>query len=218
MTPPSSLARAAKPRQSQEERRQQTQGSVLDACIEVLLDRGFSGLTTTEVAARAGVSRGALAHYFRTRDALVIGAMEHAMEQGTSQSLANAERARDTDDPVRAFIDDAEQFFLHKSYVAMMELVLAARTHPLFGKAFYDVVQEWRGNINTIWLKAFADVGIPRERAWQILHLTNNILRGLAQTSIWERDEREVEAIRQSWRTLVQEQLTPATTGRRAAD
>lgn len=218
MSQPTPVARPAKTRRSQEERRRQTQGSVLDACVEVLLDQGFSGLTTTEVAARAGVSRGALAHYFRTREDLIIGAMEHAMEQGTSISLANAEQARNTDDPVRAFIGDAEQFFLHRSYVAMMELVLASRTHPVFGKAFYDLVEVWRGNVNAIWLEAFADVGIPRKQAWTILHLTNNMLRGLALTAIWSRDKQEVEAIRKLWRKLVREQLAPAAPGRRAAE
>ncbi len=212
------LARPPKSRRSQEERRRQTQASVLDACVEVLLDRGFSGLTTTEVAARAGVSRGALAHYFRTRDDLVIGAMEHAMELGNRTSLANAERARHTDDPIRAFIDDAERFFLDTSYVAMMQLVLASRTHTVFGKAFYDLVTEWRANINDIWLETFADVGIPREQSWQILHFTNNMLRGLALTSMWNRDKQEVEAIRKSWRKLVHEELAPMARAGSAAE
>jgi hypothetical protein len=49
---------AAKPRRIQEERSAATRKALLDATIDCLAEDGYAALTTTKVAARAGVSRG----------------------------------------------------------------------------------------------------------------------------------------------------------------
>ena len=51
------------------------------ATIDCLVERGWAGTTTTEVAERAGVSRGAQLHHFPTRVALVTSAVRHLAEQ-----------------------------------------------------------------------------------------------------------------------------------------
>ena len=64
-------------RRTQAERSAKTQARVLDAAIEVLLEGGYSKLSTTRVAERASVSRGALLHQYPTKEALVVAAVEH---------------------------------------------------------------------------------------------------------------------------------------------
>ena len=62
--------RAATP---QQERSRATQARLLEATVECLVEHGWSGTTTTVVAERAGVSRGAQLHHYPTRAALVTG-------------------------------------------------------------------------------------------------------------------------------------------------
>ena len=50
---------------------------LLEAAISCLNERGYTGTTTTEIAGRAGVSRGAQVHHFRHKEELVIGALDH---------------------------------------------------------------------------------------------------------------------------------------------
>ena len=64
-------------RRTQAERRAATRKALLDATIDVLVDRGYAGLTTTLVCERAGVTRGAQAHYFATKADLVVQALSH---------------------------------------------------------------------------------------------------------------------------------------------
>ena len=72
------MGASSKPlRRSQDERTAQTRARVLDAVLGCLVERGYAGTTTTAVAARAGVSRGAQLHHYRTRAALVAAAVEH---------------------------------------------------------------------------------------------------------------------------------------------
>jgi AcrR family transcriptional regulator len=58
---------------------------------------GWSGTTTTVIAGRAGVSRGAQLHHYPTRIELVIAAVEHLTERRPAVFLFN----------FRSNIDDA---------------------------------------------------------------------------------------------------------------
>ena len=54
---------------------------LMDATVELLVEKGFSGTTTTLVSERAGVSRGAQLHHFPTKNDLVVAAVTHLTER-----------------------------------------------------------------------------------------------------------------------------------------
>ena len=64
----------------QEERTRAMRLRLLEATVECLVERGFSGTSTTLVSERAGVSRGAQLHHFPTKNDLVVAAVEHLTE------------------------------------------------------------------------------------------------------------------------------------------
>ncbi|MEU9120349.1 TetR/AcrR family transcriptional regulator [Streptomyces sp. NPDC048506] len=72
-------ARGARP--PQQERSRATRLKLLEAAISCLAERGWSGSTVSVVAERAGVSRGAAQHHFRTREDLFTAAVEHVAEK-----------------------------------------------------------------------------------------------------------------------------------------
>ena len=49
---------------------------LMDATVDLLVERGFSGTSTTLVSERAGVSRGAQLHHFPTKNDLVVAAVK----------------------------------------------------------------------------------------------------------------------------------------------
>ncbi|MGD1058581.1 MAG: TetR family transcriptional regulator [Solirubrobacteraceae bacterium] len=79
------------PRRSQAERSAATRDALLDATIACLVEDGYANTTTSRVAERAGVSRGAHLHHFQTRQALVAAAMERLAERRGAELLAAAE-------------------------------------------------------------------------------------------------------------------------------
>ncbi len=79
------------PRRSQAERSAATRDALLDATIACLVEDGYAKTTTSRVAERAGVSRGAHLHHFQTRQALVAAAMERLAERRGAELLAAAE-------------------------------------------------------------------------------------------------------------------------------
>ena len=79
----------------QEERTRAMRARLLEATVELLVERGFSGTSTTLVSERAGVSRGAQLHHFPTKNDLVVAAVEHLTEVRGAE-LASAARALPT--------------------------------------------------------------------------------------------------------------------------
>ena len=106
------------------------------ATLELLRERGYSGLTTKEVAARAGFSNGALMHHFSTKADLVIAAGAHIYEQHieSGRKIANSAAARK--DPLKAFIADCEDVYLGAAFIPTTEMMVAARSDPLMNAPF----------------------------------------------------------------------------------
>src|SRR5215211_8312953 len=58
-----------------------TRVRILEAAMDCLVEKGYAGLSTTEVTARARVSRGAMHHHFPSRIALVTALIEFTCYQ-----------------------------------------------------------------------------------------------------------------------------------------
>ncbi|AIA05329.1 TetR/AcrR family transcriptional regulator [Streptomyces noursei] len=78
------LTPARRPKEPQQERSRATRLKLLEAAVACLAERGWSGSTVSVVAERAGVSRGAAQHHFRTREDLFTAAVEHVAEKRRS--------------------------------------------------------------------------------------------------------------------------------------
>ncbi|WP_308166129.1 MULTISPECIES: TetR/AcrR family transcriptional regulator [Actinomadura] len=115
-------------RRTQEERRSRTQARLLDATMDCLVDLGWSGTSTTEVARRAGVSRGAQQHHYPTKMVLVAAALEHLLEaQRLAYERAFAVLPAERRD-VAGALDLLWEVFRDKPAKALTELAVAART------------------------------------------------------------------------------------------
>ncbi|XRQ12793.1 TetR/AcrR family transcriptional regulator [Actinomadura welshii] len=115
-------------RRTQQERRSRTQARLLEATMECLVDLGWSGTSTTEVARRAGVSRGAQQHHYPTKMVLVAAALEHLLEAQrlayeTAFAVLPPERRN-----VSSALDLLWEVFRGRPAKALMELAVAART------------------------------------------------------------------------------------------
>ncbi len=115
-------------RRTQEERRSRTRARLLDATMECLVDLGWSGTSTTEVARRAGVSRGAQQHHYPTKMILVAAALEHLLEaQRLAYEAAFAVLPQERRN-VSGALDLLWEVFRGRPARALMELAVAART------------------------------------------------------------------------------------------
>lgn len=206
-------AHGRRPKRTQEERRRSTQESVLNAAMEVLIEVGFARFTTAEVAARAGVSRGAQMNYFRTRDDLILATGRSTLAKAQQEALAIAERSMAARNTLESFLRDAERFFLGKHYTAMMEVTVAARTDPALAREIGSLLAEYRRTLNKIWIDAFCRAGYERGKAEELVKLTNHIYRGMALTAVWAGSREEDRRLRRLWAAKAK-QLLKSQAGR----
>lgn len=121
--------RARARRRTQAERRATTRGALLDATIEVLVDHGYAGLTTTLVCERAGVTRGAQAHYFATKAELVVEALSHLTDKLVDELVSRPPGvASDLAGQYELLLDRLWEIFSGPVSFAQLELITAART------------------------------------------------------------------------------------------
>jgi AcrR family transcriptional regulator len=127
---PTTTAKPVSTRRSQAERSASTREALLDATIACLVDDGYANTTTTRVAERAGVSRGAHLHHFQTRQALLAAAMEHLAERRGEQLLAAAEKLTEGPGRLAASLDLLWSSYASPLYQAALDLWTHARTDP----------------------------------------------------------------------------------------
>ena len=169
--------RPAKARRSQEQRRQDTQERVLKAALDILAEEGYGRFTTTAVAARAGVSRGAQENYFRTKTDLIAAALQ-------------------------LFLDDGRAFFLSRSYRAMIELALAGRSEPALSRIHRAAFVKFRKDLDRVWTHTLCDAGLPRPLVEEFVELTVYLLRGLALTELILPQRISPAAVMRKWHAL----------------
>jgi AcrR family transcriptional regulator len=200
-------------RRTQQERRQRTQELVLDAAIELLFERGYVNFTTADVAERAGVSRGAQNHYFRTKNDLVLSACRRSMAIAIKNAKSTAAEARGSSDVLNYFIDQSQRFFLTPAYIATIDLLVAARTDLALSKDYNQLISNTREEIDAIWMSVFDEAGISRDQAFILISLTHNLMRGMAISSLWGTNPAVNHRLIDQWRHLVLQKAKPAKGG-----
>jgi AcrR family transcriptional regulator len=77
--------------------REQTRERVLDAAARVFANRGFAAASLDDVAAAAGLTKGAIYSNFRGKDELILALMEQRIVARTSAAADAFARAADAD-------------------------------------------------------------------------------------------------------------------------
>ncbi|HEY7608767.1 MAG TPA: helix-turn-helix domain-containing protein [Alphaproteobacteria bacterium] len=172
-------------RRTQEERSAETRRRLLNATIDLLIERGYARLTTADIARRAGVSNGARVHHFPTKEALVVAANKQAyadaIELGT-------QRARASKNPVRDLIEDLFSLYFGRFFLGSLDSVIAARTDRRLARHLHPIVAHYHAAMRAAWTKALRDAGYGTAEADEIYDIILGQVRGMALTSAWRPD------------------------------
>jgi AcrR family transcriptional regulator len=124
-------AQSASGRVPQEERTRAMRARLLEATVELLVEKGFAGTSTTLVSERAGVSRGAQLHHFPTKNDLVVAAVEHLTVVRGAELAAAAAKLPTGVRRTRAVLQMLGDHFTSPVFTAALELWVAGETHRL---------------------------------------------------------------------------------------
>src|SRR5579859_6742545 len=145
-------------RRSQAQRSAATREALLDATIACLVEDGYANTTTSRVAERAGVSRGAHLHHFQTRNALVAAAMERLAERRGEVLLAAAERLPEGRERLVQGLDLLWTGYASPLYQAALDLWSHARTDPELRERLVPVERRLDRETLQVTRQLFADL------------------------------------------------------------
>ncbi|MCB5364190.1 TetR/AcrR family transcriptional regulator [Pusillimonas sp. CC-YST705] len=196
-------------RRKQEDRSRDARERLLGATIEILLKRGYSGLTTKEVAKTAGMSNGALMHHYATKAELVIAATKAVYDEWILRGQRIARTPGAVENPLEGFISDSTSVYFDWPYIAALEVVMVARTDEALMEHIVPVMQHYRETTNDLWREVFVQAGYTESDADTILNLTLNIVRGMGINRTWKRDDARYQALLSDWVQIVNQQYKP---------
>ena len=130
-------------------------GRLLDATVDCLARLGYAGTTTTEIAKRARVSRGAQLHHYPRKEDLVIASVEHVFRLRLEEfGKAFASVPIDTDRRPVA-VELLWKMFQGPVFHAWLELVVAARTDKALREALSEMNERFQGDIRVYFKEIF---------------------------------------------------------------
>jgi AcrR family transcriptional regulator len=130
-------------RRTQAERTAETRRALMDATLDALVESGFKGTTTTEVARRAGVSVGALQGHFPTKTELLTAAVEYSLDRRVEEFGVLMAGLDPSADKLDEAIDLLWSMFSGPTFTAWHELWVAARTDPDLAPAVIDTDRQF---------------------------------------------------------------------------
>lgn len=186
------------PRRSQEERSSQTRLRLCQAAVELLAEIGYERLTTALIAQRAEVSKGAQAYHFPSKDDMLVAAFQHLLDgwQARREDFRRRHPGKATVEQLLRYL--WRDVFGRADYVASVEMMLAARHHPVLRQRLQDVLATWTVARDDIFrqLVPLDDQGGQRAT---FLELNFCMLRGLALFGGLNADPALEERVLQMW-------------------
>lgn len=155
----------------------QTRAKLIEATIRCIVRLGYANTTTPQVAAEAGLSRGAMLHHFENGAALIKAAIVELHEK----RLRAFRRAADTEEHdtvtlVRTYWKQVQK----PAFIAFHELALAARSSPDLARILQPLQVEFRERFNQQAVQLFPEWEADRQSFRLAMALSQTMLEGLA--------------------------------------
>ncbi len=176
-------------RKPQQERSSATRRKLVRATIDLLRERGYAGVTTPDIADRAGVSRGALQYHFAGKEEIYFAAiqeisawMDDEMKMSLFAGLPIPER-------VDRVVDQHWAVFGSDDYIAVLEIRLYERFNDWLHQNMKTQLNKVTEVRDLEWVRLFADSPADTATVVRLRGMVLDLLRGFALRKIQEGPE-----------------------------
>ena len=175
------------PQSLQEKKSKSTRNLILDSAIECLYEEGYSSTSTALIAAKAGLSRGAMMHHYPTRIDLIKALIEHLNKKRKkvfSQLIAVIPETKRYEQ--KASLEAYWKLLISKENIAFQELRNAARTDNQYSKMLLKATRENREERKKFLLTLFPEWKNKPDKFDLAMDLTQFLMEGMAMHQINE--------------------------------
>ena len=200
-----------KPARTQEERTAATRDRLIDATLDLLLTKGYAGTTTVDIAARAGLTRGALSHHYAGKDELVVEAFDRHLTLVGADIRTYAGLVRAGSLSLSDFIDRVWTIMSGRFFMLTLEEITAARHNDYLRVQLMKRTQQFHEQLDAIWRHFFAGTGLDAMEIEVMLNATLCLLRGMGVQTVLRDDPVYYRRLLRFWKTILAEKMTAPT-------
>lgn len=174
----------------QAEKSQGTRSQILEATLQCLVDLGYTQTTTEKIAQKAGVSRGAMTHHFKSRADVFNAAAEYITDLRAAEYEDAVRRIKlppantPTFDSMLDTLTCLQKYYYDRpSFTALQELQRGARTDPDLQAVMQPLEQALDDRKSAAMLKRFPFWADYPEASEVLRDLFFHSLKGVAVNS-----------------------------------
>ncbi|MBU2515706.1 TetR/AcrR family transcriptional regulator [bacterium] len=118
---------------------------ILEAALAAISTKGYANVTMDDICAASKLSKGGLAHYFKSKNELFMAAFEEFFKRIFERSQKIMESYADPIDKVLSFdwLYDANDPDAFLGYPILFDCISIAIHQPEYGKLYHDWVGNW---------------------------------------------------------------------------
>ena len=185
-------------REPQQDRSRATRLRVLESAVDCLAEVGWAGSTVSVIAERARISRGALQHYFPTREELFAAAFAHVAEGRLAQVEREADRLGSTPERTEAVLTMLSGLYAGPLFRAALQLHSAAAADESLRPVVARSEARVNAEVHRVALALLAvDESLPGVR--ELVQGSLDLIRGLALADVLTDDSRRRSRVLRQW-------------------
>ncbi|MFD9890295.1 TetR/AcrR family transcriptional regulator [Amycolatopsis sp. NPDC058986] len=194
------------PREPQQERSRTTRRRLVEAAVDCLAERGWNGVTVGVIAERAGVSRGAAQHHFRTREDLVAAAVEMLGEAQIDELRAQAADVPEGASRFQHVVDMVLNIYTGTMFRAALQLWVVASTDASLRATLVPLEARVGREAHRVTVELLG-VDESRPGVRELVQATLDLGRGLGLANLLTDDTRRRRRVAREWAHTLEEKL-----------
>ena len=152
-----------------------TEDIILEAAVEVFLDKGYDGARMQEIANQAGINKALLHYYFRNKEKLFVQAFEKLLATFLQGIVGNIKAGQNLESMIRHGAEE-QLHFLRKHRKLPLFILNAFQQHPKLIKEVIDKVQfSTVAEMITIKISQTKNISKEEARIWFISFMSTRI-------------------------------------------
>lgn len=165
-----------------------TRNLIIEAAIRCFVDLGYSSTTTTLIAERAGLSRGAMLHHFPSKKDVVRAAVEYLHAKRLKAFRRSMAKVAPEGDHIRQGVESYWAHVRHPMFVAFFELAVASRTDPELAQILRPVQEAFEREWYSLSIDLFPEWKDKADKFELAFDLARYMLEGMAISSLTHRE------------------------------
>ena len=186
-TPIKTAKPAPKPlkRRTQEERTTEARAKLIGAAISLICAKGFARTTMADIAALAGMTRGAIQHHFEGRVDLITTIL-HELESRVIDSFTAAapNPGVPLEERIDTLIDGLAAVCRSDAYVAAIDVIFSGRSDPDLRDVIGQSVRRSSDHFKELWQSTLGDA-ISEETISDCRRVLVAVSRGLVMSQLF---------------------------------